>query len=100
MSETEPTTADRDESDVESWVTLAMVPGVGPLLRRDLLEKFGTARAVLGAAPSQLREVPRLGPKIARAICKAEETIDVRSELERCRQHEISLLTPARSVVS
>lgn len=82
------------EHDIESWLTLAMIPGVGPLMRRDLLEKFGTARAILDAAPSELREVPRLGPKLCRAICNAKETIDVKAELARCREQNIDLLAP------
>jgi DNA processing protein len=69
-----------------------MVPGVGPLLRRDLLECFETAEAVLDAAPSELRSVPGLGPKLSRAISTAKETIDVQAEIERCRQHGVDVI--------
>lgn len=78
---------------IRAWLTLSMVPGVGPLLRRDLLERFGCAQAILDAAPSELREVPRLGPKLCNALCNAQRDIDVDSELQRCQQHGIDLLT-------
>jgi len=80
------------DRDIESWLTLSMIPGVGPLMRRELLERFGSPKAILDAAPSELREVPRLGPKLCQAISKATETIDVQAELERCRNNDIDLL--------
>lgn len=78
--------------EIVPWLMLSMIPGVGPLLRKDLLDRFGSAERILSAAPSELREVPRLGPKICRAITTAKDTIDVESEIARCRQHEISLV--------
>jgi DNA processing protein len=72
---------------------LALVPGVGPLMRRSLLEKFGTPEAVLAAAPSDLRDVKRVGPKLCRAICAAHQEIDVEAELEVCRQNDVQIVT-------
>jgi DNA processing protein len=73
-------------------VRLAMVPGVGPATRRTLLEQFGSAEAVLAAAPSQLRDVPGVGPKLTQRIAAADE-IDVESQLRLCREHGLLLLT-------
>jgi DNA processing protein len=47
---------------------------------------------VLAAAPSQLREVPGVGPKLSRAICAARDEVDVAAELELCRQNQIDIL--------
>ena len=82
-----------DWDEVRPWLLLSMVPGVGPLLRRDLLERFGSAQGVLEACPSELREIPRLGPKLCRAITSAAKTIDVDAEIQRCREHEIEVVT-------
>lgn len=70
-----------------------MVSGVGPRIRTVLLERFGSSVAVLQAAPSELRDVPGVGPKLCRKILAAGTEIDVASELDFCRQHQISLLT-------
>ena len=83
---------DTDWNEVAPWLRLSMVPGVGPLMRKELLERFGSARGVLEASPAELRDVPRLGPKLCRAITTAHE-LDVEAEIERCRQNNIRLLT-------
>jgi DNA processing protein len=74
-------------------VRLALVPGVGPRLRKALLEDFGTAGAVLAAAAADLRRVPGIGAELARRIAAAKEEIDVRSELDLCAAHRIRILT-------
>ena len=72
---------------------LAMIPGVGPRLRQALLERFGSAAAVLAAAPSELREVQGIGSKLARIIAAAVEQIAVEQEISLCRQQGIEILT-------
>lgn len=84
------------ETDWDALVpslTLAMVPGVGPLLQRDLLKRFGTASKVLAAAPSELREIPRLGAKLCYAITQAGRGDEAQAEIERCRQNGIRVLS-------
>ncbi len=72
---------------------LALIPGVGPLTQKALLTRFGSARAVLDAAPSELRQVSGVGVKLCRSIVAAREEIDVLSELSRCRENDIAILT-------
>ena len=74
---------------------LHLVPGVGPRLRRVLLERFPNAEAVLNAAPSDLRGVPGIGAKLSAAISRAKHEIDVEYELALCRDHNIDILTEA-----
>jgi DNA processing protein len=83
-----------DTPDLVSAVRLSLVPGVGPRLRKALLARFATPAAVLSAAPSDLRGVEGIGPKIARAIAAAHE-IDAEAEIASCRQHGIQIITPA-----
>jgi DNA processing protein len=75
-----------------SALTLAMVPGVGPITRQRLLEQFGTPDAVLSAAPSELRMVPRVGSKLCRAIVNARQEIDAAAEIELCRRSGIDII--------
>jgi DNA processing protein len=72
---------------------LALISGVGPRLRKALLEEFGTAGAVLSAAPSDLRRVQGIGPELTRRIAVAKDDIDVQEEIERCAANRITILT-------
>jgi DNA processing protein len=68
---------------------------VGPRTRRALLERFGSARAVLAAAAGQLEAVPGVGPKLSRRILAAADEIDVEGEMALCQAHGIAILTEA-----
>jgi DNA processing protein len=72
---------------------LSLVPGVGPRMRRALLERFGTSAAVLRAAPSELREVRGVGPKLVRKIVAAGEEVHAEEEVALCREHGIAIVT-------
>jgi DNA processing protein len=85
----------RTEDSLEATVRLALVSGVGPILRKSLLEHFGSAESILAAAPSRLREVPGVGAKLTRSIVSACDEIDVEAELRLCREHGVSVLCDA-----
>src|SRR6185503_11256006 len=80
-----------DES-LSAELRLCMVSGVGPRIRKLLLERFGTAAKVFQAAPSELREVDGVGQKLARAIAAAEREVDVAAEIALCRENAIALV--------
>lgn len=82
------------DEDLISALRLAMVPGIGPRMTVALLERFGSAAAVLAAAPSDLREVQGIGTKLSGAIARAPAREDIEREIERCRHSGISILTP------
>lgn len=71
---------------------LSLIAGVGPRTRRALLERFGTSTAVLAAAPSSLREVQGVGPKLVGKIVSATDEVDPIREIELCRENDISIL--------
>ena len=74
---------------------LSLIPGVGPRTRKALLEKFGSPKAVLAAAPSELREVQGVGPKLVGKIAGADGHVDAEEEIALCREHGIGILTEA-----
>jgi DNA processing protein len=82
--------------DAASELLLAMVPGVGPRVRKSLIEHFGSAAAVLAAAISDLRAVPGIGTKISQAIASAHREINVAAELDLCRQNGVGLLVSSQ----
>jgi DNA processing protein len=52
--------------DLGAWLRLSLTPGVGPVGARALLEAFGAADAVFGAAGGRLEAV--VGPRLAAAL--------------------------------
>lgn len=73
-------------------VCLTLVPGVGPLTSRALLERFKTATKVLSAPIASLREVSGVGPRLAARLARARRELDPASELALCRRHGVHLV--------
>ena len=97
MSESDDLVSDAVQDDLVDTLRLSLVSGVGPRTRQALLERFGTARAALAAAPSALREVPGVGPKLTQKIACADQEIDVEAEIALCREHGIEILTESNT---
>ena len=93
MCESHSAAAEPRPDELVDTLRLAMISGVGPRIRQALLERFGSARAVLAAAPGELCEVQGVGPKLARSVAAAGDEIDVEREIALCRQHGIQILT-------
>ena len=81
------------DAELVDAVRLSLISGVGPRLRKALLEEFGAAAAVLAAAPSELRRVQGIGPELTRRIAVAREEIDVQAELDLCSANGVTILT-------
>lgn len=75
-------------------VRLALVSGVGPIIRQALLERFETAPAVFAASESELREVKGVGAKLAASIQAAPREVDAEEELAYCAAQQIQVLLP------
>src|SRR5437016_2191894 len=76
-------------------VRLSLVSGVGPLLRKALIERFGSAAAVLAASRDELQSVDGVGPKTSARILAARDEIDAAAELQLAAEHGIDVLTEA-----
>lgn len=85
-----------DEKDLNAELRLALVDGVGPKIRRALMSHFGSAQNIFSASPAALRDVPGIGPKICRAICAAEQSINVQELLEQCAQNNVNIFTDSQ----
>jgi DNA processing protein len=73
-------------------VRLALVSGVGPRHRQDLLTRFGSPAAVLAASAADLQSVSGIGPKIATRIAAARQDVDAEAELTLAAEHGIDVL--------
>ncbi|MCC6155310.1 MAG: DNA-protecting protein DprA [Candidatus Hydrogenedentes bacterium] len=74
-----------------SWVTLALVPGVGTAMFIRLLARFRTPDAVLNASRKSLEEV--VGPKLAERIAQYSDVADVAGQEAAMAKYEASLIT-------
>src|SRR5262245_5242356 len=73
--------------DIRDLLMLHLVPGLGPRLTAALLERFGSAAAVLRAPPAALQAVAYVGPRLAGAIHETARGADVDAEWQRLERH-------------
>src|SRR6516225_424548 len=78
--------------EIRDLLTLRLVPGLGPRLTAALLERFGSAGAVIRATSAQLQEIPHIGEKLAHDIRHALSQVQVDKELEQMDRHEVRVL--------
>lgn len=72
-----------EQLDKLAWVALRAVPGVGVVLFQRLVQRFGTPKAVFGAAYRELLGIKGINPGIARAILDFRDWPEIDRELER-----------------
>jgi len=73
-------------------IRLALVPGVGPLLSKTLLDHFGSPATVLAASRPALLAVPGVGSTLANQILLARQSLAAAQELALCRQLGVTLI--------
>ena len=77
----------------EAYLALNLLPRIGPIRVRRLLDHFGTPQAILGAKQRELIMVPGIGEDMAEQIGDWENRIDLAEEERRIADHGISLVT-------
>ncbi len=80
-------------TETEACITLNMVPKLGPVGVRRLLNAFGSPREILGASATQLRSVEGIGPEISESIVRWEQNVDLAGELARIADFGARVLT-------
>ena len=83
-------------NDLLDLLALTLVPGLGPRLTQALLDHFGSATAIRSASRDQLRDVPRVGAKLAESFATALAAADPQAEYDRAVAAGVSLF--AKSV--
>lgn len=76
-------------------VMLNLVPSVGPIRFRRLMERFGSAAAVLEGSVSDLAEVEGFGISLAEKLARSFESApaQLETEMSLCEKHGISFIT-------
>ena len=77
----------------EALITLNLIPGLGSVRIRSLLEHFGSADMVLAAPQNLLAQVPRIGPTLAAAIADWRHCTHVEAELDCAAKAGVRITT-------
>jgi DNA processing protein len=77
----------------EACIALNMLPTVGPVRLRKLLEVFHEPQQVLAAKRDQLRKVEGIGKDVADQISSWKSIVDLAAELKRIREFGAAVIT-------
>lgn len=70
-----------------------MLPTIGPVRLRKLLQLFETPERILSASANALRRVDGVGPDVAEQITNWESIVDLGGELQRIREFGAEVIT-------
>src|ERR1043166_7862213 len=87
----------RRMNSTEACIALNMLPTVGPVRLRKLLEVFEKPERVLAAKHDELRKAEGIGREVADQISGWESAIDFNAELGRVRDLGITVITQESS---
>jgi DNA processing protein len=77
----------------EACIALNMLPTVGPVRLRKLLEVFKRPQEILAAKRNELRKVEGIGNEVAEQISNWEAIVDLGAELDRIRELGATVIT-------
>src|SRR3989440_5179731 len=77
----------------EACIALNMLPTIGPVRMRKLLEVFKEPQQILAAKRSELRKVEGIGNEVADQISNWESTVDLAAEVKRLRDFGATVIT-------
>lgn len=80
-------------NSTEASIALNMLPTVGPVRLRKLVEVFGSPERVLNAQGSELRAISGIGGEVAQQITSWESIVDLEAELRRIREFGATVIT-------
>ncbi len=80
-------------NSTEACIALNMLPTMGPVRLRRLLEVFGSPENVLAAKRDQLRKVEGVGAEVAQQIGNWESLVDLPGELARIHDFGATIIT-------
>ena len=85
-------------TDTEACIALNMVPHLGPLRLRKLLERLDSPQRILRASAVELQKVDGIGPEIAATLARWQDTIDLSAELALIEDFGARVITQADSL--
>ncbi|MFO0939934.1 MAG: DNA-processing protein DprA [Pirellulales bacterium] len=83
-----------NNSELLDYLQLVQTHGVGSTLLDRLLERFGSAKAVLSASPNDLSEVEGVGVALIRNIRSSQFREMANKTIESCQRQGVDILLP------
>ncbi len=80
-------------TDLEYLILLNMLPDIGIIRVKNLLERFGSLKNIFTATQAELEEVEDIGPKIASSILKSEREKELKREIELISRYDVSVIS-------
>src|SRR5437764_2413598 len=80
-------------NSTEACIALNMLPTVGPVRLRKLLQVFNEPPAILAAKRTELRKVEGIGGEVADQISNWESIVDLPAELKRVKEFGATVIT-------
>jgi DNA processing protein len=77
----------------EAYLALNLLPKIGPVRVRRLLETFGTPEKILAAKASEIQKLEGFGRDLAETVSGWENLIDLTREQRRIKEEGLTLLT-------
>ena len=77
----------------EAYLALNLLPKIGPVRVRRLLERFESPQGILTAKRDQILHVDGFGQEMADLLSRWEDHIDLQRELDLIRQAKVTVLT-------
>jgi DNA processing protein len=79
----------------EAYIALNLLPKIGPVRVRKLLDRFETPQAILSANRNQILELDGFGQEMANLVVQWEDRIDLKRELDLIKDAKVEVITPA-----
>ncbi len=81
-----------DRNELKYQIALTMVPAIGPITARKLIDKVGSARAVFDQKSEVLQKIQGIGSRLSQSFNAAALMDQAEKELEFLDRHRISAL--------
>lgn len=82
-------------TEAEAYIALNMVPRIGPVRVRRLLDALGSPKDILNAPITRLQSIQGIGPDAAHTLHHWQDHLDLSAELALVRSHSATVLTLA-----
>lgn len=80
-----------DQSELLYRIALTMVPAIGPVSARKLIENIGSARAIFKEKRETLQKIQGIGPRMSQSFNTSHLLLQAEKEMEFIIRHHISV---------
>ena len=74
------------------YIALSMIPGIGPLLARQLIAYVGSVEQIFKEKPQNLEKIPKIGETLAHEIAHAQTLKMAEYELQFAQKNNIAIV--------